>query len=181
MATCIFYRNGRLSGRDNEVLARSKRQHYYKPRILGSKKNYGLKFTLHLAFFYCFTFYAGFPHWMAFGRWEGVRPSAPVGPFLRRPSLGRRRRRWHGNSRGHNCRTFSGYFFFTNGHYSYASPIRIGESGPRAKPARQPILQVRNRRGTRPSDQSGLVQVLYGTLQVKGTVHSRRGKGRLNV
>ena len=112
MATCIFYRNGRLSGRDNEVLARSKRQHYYKPRILGSKKNYGLKFTLHLAFFYCFTFYAGFPRWMAFGRWEGVRPSARVGPFLRRPSLGRRRRRWHGNSRGHNCRTFYGYFFY---------------------------------------------------------------------
>ena len=80
--------------------------------------------------------------------------------------------------------TIVGHFldiFFTNGHNSYASPIRIGESGPRAKPARQPILQVRNRRGTRPSDQSGLVQVLYGTLQVKGTVHSRRGKGRLNV
>ena len=113
MATCIFYRNGRLSGRDNEVLARSKRQHYYKPRILGSKKNYGLKFTLHLAFFYCFTFYAGFPHWMAFGRLRGfMQPSAPIGPFLRRPSLGRRRRRWHGNSRGHNCRTFSGYFFY---------------------------------------------------------------------
>ena len=111
MATCIFYRNGRLSGRDNEVLARSKRQHYYKPRILGSKKNYGLKFTLHLAFFYCFTFYAGFPHWMAFGRWEGVRPSAPVGPLLRRPSLGRRRRRWHGKSRGIICRTFYGCFF----------------------------------------------------------------------
>ena len=78
---------------------------------------------------------------------------------------------------------FLDIFFFTNGHYSYSyeSPIRIGESGPRAKPARQPILQVRNRRGTRPSDQSGLVQVLYGTLQVKGTVHSRRGKGRLYV
>merc|ERR1712187_644733 len=79
MATCIFYRNGRLSGRDNEDLARSKRQHYYKPRILGSKKNYGSKFTLHLAFFYCFTFYAGFPHWMAFGRLRGfMQPSAPI-------------------------------------------------------------------------------------------------------
>ena len=95
MATCIFYRNGRLSGRDNEVLARSKRQHYYKPRILGSKKNYGLKFTLHLAFFYCFTFYAGFPHWMAFGRWEGVRstlrparpPSSPSQPWAKKAAL----------------------------------------------------------------------------------------------
>ena len=44
--------------------------------------------------------------------------------------------------------TIVGHFldvFLENGHYSYASPIRIGESDPRAKPARQPILQVRNR------------------------------------
>jgi len=77
-----------------------------------AKKNYGSKFTLHLAFFYCFTFYAGFPHWMAFGRLRGfMQPSAPIGPFLRRPSLGRRRRRWHGNSRGIICKTFYGFFF----------------------------------------------------------------------
>merc|ERR1719328_449634 len=111
MATCIFYRNGRLSGRDNEVLARSKRQHYYKPRILGSKKKLWLKIHSSSCILLLFYFLRRFP--ALDGVWSvggGATLPAPLGPLLRRPSLGRRRRRWHGNSRGHNCRTFFGCF-----------------------------------------------------------------------
>jgi len=85
MATCIFYRNGRLSGRDNEVLARSKRQHYYKPRILGSKKNYGLKFTLHLAFLLSTP--VSRTGWCVVGG-RGFDPPPRSAPFFAVPALG---------------------------------------------------------------------------------------------
>ena len=107
-------------------------------------------FTLRLAFFYCFLFYASFPHWMELGQ---LLPSnkgvLTPGPFLRRPSLRRRRRHVHGI---HGGFTIVGHFFVVflltkKLYYFFASLIRIGEGDPRAKPARQPIVQVRNRRG----------------------------------
>ena len=82
--TCILYRNGRLSSR-NEVLARSKRQHYNKPRILGSKK----KLWLNIHSSSCILLLLSrplSPRWMAFGRLEGAPP--PRAPFFAVPAVG---------------------------------------------------------------------------------------------
>ena len=73
-------RNGRLSGRD-EVLSRSKKGSIIINHVFSeAKKNYGLIFTLHLAFFYFFLC-CNFPLWMAFGRffhpWPLPSPSQP--------------------------------------------------------------------------------------------------------
>ena len=104
-ATCILYRNGRLSKSSLAQKGTIIINH-----VFSEAKNYGLMFTLRLAFFYCFLFYASFPHWMELGQ---LLPSnkgvLTPGPFLRRPSLRRRRRRVHGI---HGGFTIVGHFLF---------------------------------------------------------------------